>query len=67
MSEFAQWVGHITQVEAAKHFGVTQKAISKWINGQIPLKRVRQVEEVTGIPAAKLRPDTFGRAFRRAS
>jgi DNA-binding transcriptional regulator YdaS (Cro superfamily) len=62
MNEFAEWVRAHTQVKAAARFGVTQKAISKWVNGELPLKRVRQVEQITGIPAWKLRPDTFKRA-----
>jgi transcriptional regulator with XRE-family HTH domain len=66
MNDFADWVRSQTQIKAAQKFGVTQKAISKWVNGEIPLKRVRQVEEETGIPAWKLRPDTFKRE-RRAS
>jgi len=57
MVEFTEWVKKQTQVEAAKRFGVTQKAVSNWVNKGIPLARVRQVERVTGIPAARLHPD----------
>ena len=42
---------------------VTQGAISQWIaNDEIPLKRVREIERITGISAATLRPDHFGEA-----
>lgn len=59
MDDFADWVKSITQSEAARRFGVSQKAVSKWVNGQIPLARVRQIESETGIPASRLRPDVF--------
>jgi DNA-binding transcriptional regulator YdaS (Cro superfamily) len=37
--------------------GITPQAVSSW--DKIPLKRVYQVAEITGIPAHKLRPDVI--------
>ncbi len=35
-------------------------AISNWRHTGIPIRRVRRVSELTGIPMAELRPDLFG-------
>lgn len=61
MDEFRQWVQERTQARVAQEFGVTQKAVSKWVNYGLPLKRVPQAVKITGIPAWKLRPDFFAR------
>ena len=47
-----------TQGDLAEKLGVSQGAISQWIaNGEIPIKRVRDISRITGIPSAKLHPD----------
>ena len=58
MQEFLHFMEKYTQEELAGDLGVSQGAISQWIvNGQIPIKRVRKVSRLTGIPANKLHPD----------
>lgn len=47
------------QSALAKHLGVTRQAISDW--PAVPIDRLRDVEEFTGIPREKLRPDIFVR------
>jgi DNA-binding transcriptional regulator YdaS (Cro superfamily) len=41
----------------AEKLGITLGAVSQW--DKIPLNRVLQVEEVTGVPRYLLRPDFF--------
>jgi len=41
----------------AKHLGVTRQAISDW--DAVPINRLKEVEQFTGIPREKLRPDIF--------
>lgn len=63
MKAFIEYVGKHTQSVVAKDLGVSQGAISQWIaNGEIPIKRVRKVEQLTGIPAAQLHSDFEGSA-----
>ncbi len=58
MDELREWIKTHTQLRLALSLGITQAAVSQWLeNGEIPLKRVRAVERATGIPAAKLHPD----------
>lgn len=53
---------NVTQKELARLVGVTQPSIAKWFQvGRIPPHRVRTVEAITGIPAAKLAPELFGK------
>lgn len=44
------------QRQLALALGVTQQAVSAWLNGDkwMPVKRARQVEELTGVPAASM-------------
>ena len=48
--------GGVNAVAAA--LGITKQAVSQW--KKIPAAKVRQMTELTGIPAQKLRPDIFG-------
>lgn len=41
---------------------VNKATATRWSQGKVPLSRVYQVEEKTGIPHHKLRPDFFGRS-----
>jgi DNA-binding transcriptional regulator YdaS (Cro superfamily) len=41
----------------AQQLGVSPQAINQWET--VPLSRVRQVEEITGIPRHRLRPDYY--------
>jgi transcriptional regulator with XRE-family HTH domain len=47
--------------EVAALFGVNKATIIRWENGEVPLpaKRLKEFEEVTGIPRRELRPDLF--------
>jgi predicted transcriptional regulator len=48
--------GKVTDL--AKALGVSHQAVSLWLkDGRIPLSRVVQVSEVTGIPKHVLRPE----------
>jgi len=54
--------GKLTQEQLAQRLGIKQPSVAKWLKtGRIPPKRVRAVEEVTGIPASKLCPELFGK------
>jgi DNA-binding transcriptional regulator YdaS (Cro superfamily) len=54
--------GKSTQKELATRLGIKQPSVAKWLKeGRVPPKRVRDVEAVTGIPAAKLCPEIFGK------
>lgn len=46
----------------ADQLGVGQSVVSNWraSGGRVPPKRVRAVEEITGISRHELRPDIFG-------
>jgi len=58
MDEFRHYLETNTQEDLAQKLGLSQGAISQWIaNGEIPIKRVRQVSRETGIPTDKLHPD----------
>ena len=56
---------HIRAVESAggssalaKQLNIKPQAVSQW--RRIPAERVVEVERITGIPRAELRPDIFG-------
>lgn len=48
-----------SQVNLAQFCDVGQPSISKWVNGVVPPKRVKQVSSFTGIPRETLRPDIY--------
>jgi hypothetical protein len=41
----------------ARELGITRQCVSQW--RKIPLKHVREIARVTGIPPAVLRPDIY--------
>jgi DNA-binding transcriptional regulator YdaS (Cro superfamily) len=45
----------------AELFEVDKATIIRWENGEVPLpaKRLKEFEDVTGIPRQELRPDLF--------
>ena len=45
--------------KTANALGITRFAIYQW--DKIPLERVKQLSELTGISRARLRPDYFGK------
>lgn len=47
--------------EVADIFRVNKATIIRWENGEVPLpaKRLKEFEEVTGIPRQELRPDLY--------
>lgn len=51
------------QSKLARHLGVTRQAISDW--PVVPINRLAEVEDFTGIDRAKLRPDIFDRPRKR--
>lgn len=58
--------GKLTQRQLAALLGIKQPSVAKWLaRGKVPAERVREVEAITGIPAAKLNPQVF--AKRRPS
>ena len=58
MQELVKYLEANTQEYLAQQLGLSQGAISQWIaNGEVPIKRVREVSRVTGISADKLHPD----------
>lgn len=44
--------------EVAVEFEISRQSVNKWKDG-IPVERCKRLEELTGIPRAKLRPDVF--------
>jgi DNA-binding transcriptional regulator YdaS (Cro superfamily) len=46
-----------SKAKTARALGVTRSAISQWRN--IPVNRVIDIEKITGIPRAELRPDIY--------
>ena len=58
MDELIEYLKANTQQGLADSLGVSQGAISQWIaSREIPIKRVRKISRITGIPADKLHPD----------
>ena len=51
------------QSKLARHLGVSRQAISDW--PVVPINRLNEVEDFTGIDRADLRPDIFERPKRR--
>lgn len=45
-------------VALSKALGLSRAAVSQW--KRIPIERVIDVERLTGVPRADLRPDVFG-------
>lgn len=41
----------------AAHFGVSRAAVNQW--KFVPLRYLREINRVTGIPKSRLRPDIF--------
>lgn len=41
----------------AEYLGVSRSAVHQWQN--IPLRYLKEISEVTGIPRSKLRPDLY--------
>lgn len=46
--------------ELARQLGITRAAIPQW--KQIPVRRVLEIERITGISRHELRPDIYGPA-----
>lgn len=59
-SEFRKASGK-TLDGVAEMFGVDRRTIIRWEKGEppVPVGRLDEVEAVTGIPRARLRPDVF--------
>lgn len=55
IKQIAEPVGGVVALSLA--LGMSRGAVSQW--DVVPLERVLQVEEVTGIPRERLRPDFF--------
>jgi len=51
-----------TQAGVALALGVSEPTLSRWVRKGVPAERVKDVAEITGIPAAQLRPD-LAKAF----
>jgi DNA-binding transcriptional regulator YdaS (Cro superfamily) len=46
----------------AELLGVDRTTVWRWETGKVPVERLADIESVTGIPRAQLRPDIFGDA-----
>lgn len=46
--------------DLARETGVNKATVTRWAQRSVPLTRVYQVEEKTGISRHELRPDFFG-------
>lgn len=45
------------QSALARKLGISQQSIQRWV--VVPLKRVKQVSEITGVPREELAPELF--------
>ncbi|WP_281536442.1 transcriptional regulator [Parasutterella excrementihominis] len=45
------------QSALARKLGISQQSIQQWV--VVPLKRVKQVSEITGVPCEELAPELF--------
>ncbi len=54
----------LTLEHLAAQFNVNKSTIMRWEHGEVPVpaNRLIEIESVTGIPRAELRPDIFGQA-----
>lgn len=54
----------LTLDAAAEMFGVDRTTIIRWEKGEppVPVKRLEEIEKLTGISRHELRPDIFGSA-----
>ena len=50
-----------TQLRLARKCGVTQAAVSYWLQRRVPPEHVLTVSEITGLTPNQLRPDVFGK------
>jgi len=60
--EFEDYIevhGNVTRLADA--LGITKGAVAQW-DKKVPIKRVLDVERITKIPRALLRPDFYGSA-----
>lgn len=56
-----------SQEAMARELGVTQQAVSSWVaNGYVPVRRVVQIEALTGVPRADLLEPKLADIVRRA-
>lgn len=62
-SEFSEYrkASGLTLDAVASQFNVDRTTILRWEKGEppVPIKRVSEIETVTGIPRGRLRPDVF--------
>ena len=47
----------VGQSALARKLGISQQSIQQWV--VVPLKRVKQVSEITGVPREELAPELF--------
>jgi DNA-binding transcriptional regulator YdaS (Cro superfamily) len=45
--------------QLAAELKVNKSQVTRWNQSRVPVERIVQIEEVTGIPRQKLRPDVF--------
>lgn len=45
------------QSALARKLGISQQSIQQWV--VVPVKRVKQVSEITGVPREELAPELF--------
>lgn len=59
----------LTLDSAAEIFGVDRTTILRWERGEppVPVKRLDEIEGITGIPRHDLRPDIFGPASKETA
>lgn len=59
MDELKAWLAGRGRVQKlAEGCGITHSAVSQW-GARVPTERLLDVERITGIPRARLRPDLF--------
>lgn len=49
----------IRLVTIASALGVDKGTVTKWLRSKIPAERVKEIEQVTGVPRHELRPDIW--------
>ena len=48
------------QAAFGEALGVTQQAVSYWVNNKLPAEQVIRIEQLSGVSRYELRPDIYG-------
>lgn len=55
----AKALSALNGAEVAKKFGISRAAVNLWIHDKVPIARVYDVAELTGLEPHEIRPDIY--------